>query len=68
MHSLAMRRGIEREARIENEVDKAIRFASRHGAWPMDMSAAAGRALMRRPDGENLQDRWGDVIEAVLER
>lgn len=67
MHSLVMRRGVEREARVENEVAKAIRFASEHGEWPMDMSPAAGRALVRRPDGENLQRRWGDIVEAVLQ-
>jgi len=66
MHSLVMRRGVEREIRVENEVVKAIRFASDHGEWPIDMSPAAGRALVRRPDGENLQRRWGDIVEAVL--
>lgn len=66
MHSLELRRGGEREARVENEVEKAIRFASAHGEWPIDMSPAAGRALVRRPDGEKLQGRWGDIVEAVL--
>lgn len=67
MHSLMARRGPEREARIENEVAKAIRFANDHGEWPIDMSPAAGRALVRRGDGEDLQRRWGDIVEAVLQ-
>lgn len=66
MHPIVMRRGVEREARIENEVAKAIRFATDHGEWPIDMSAAAGRALVRRRDGDDLQRRWGDIVEAVL--
>ena len=53
-------------ARVENEVDKAIRFASLHGEWPIDLSPAAGRAVVRRPDGDDLQRRWGDVVEAVI--
>ena len=56
-----------REARVSNEVEKAIRFASLHGEWPIDLSPAAGRALVRRSDGETLQRKWGDVVEAVLE-
>lgn len=55
-----------RQARVENEVDKAIRFAAAHGEWPMDLSPAAGRALVRRPDSDDLQRRWGDLVEAVL--
>ena len=55
-----------RSARVENEVDKAIRFASSHGEWPIDLSPAAGRALVRRPDSDDLQRRWGDLVEAVL--
>lgn len=55
-----------RESRIENEVDKAIRFASAHGEWPHNLSPAAGRALVRRPDGGDLQERWGDVVETIL--
>lgn len=54
------------QARVENEVDKAIRFASLHGEWPIDLSPAAGRAVVRRPDSDDLQRRWGDVVEAVV--
>lgn len=57
---------IIRQARVENEVDKAIRFAQAHGEWPIDLSPAAGRAVVRRPDGDDLQRRWGDVVEAVI--
>lgn len=67
MRGVIARREFEREARVENEVEKAIRFASAHGEWPIDMSPAAGRALVRRPDGERLQTRWGDIVEAVLQ-
>jgi hypothetical protein len=66
MRGVLTKRDNEREARVTNELDKAIRFASRHGEWPIDLSPAAGRALVRRPDGDNLQRRWGDVVEAVL--
>ena len=55
-----------RAARAENEAAKAIRFASSHGDWPIDLSPAAGRALVRRPDSDDLQRRWGDVVEAAL--
>ncbi|HVM46196.1 MAG TPA: hypothetical protein VM582_09700 [Candidatus Thermoplasmatota archaeon] len=55
-----------RSARVENEVDKAIRFAAAHGEWPIDLSTAAGRALVRRPDSEELQRRWGDLVDSVL--
>lgn len=55
-----------RQARVENEVDKAIRFASAHGEWPIDLSAAAGRALVRREDSDDLQRRWGDLVDSVL--
>lgn len=55
-----------RQARVENEVDKAIRFASTHGEWPIDLSPAAGRAVVRRSDADELQRRWGDVVETVL--
>lgn len=55
-----------RTSRVENEVDKAIRFAATHGEWPIDLSEAAGRALVRRPDSDELQRRWGDLVEAVL--
>ena len=55
-----------RSARVENEVDKAIRFANSHGEWPIDLSEAAGRALVRRPDSDDLQKRWGDLVDSVL--
>lgn len=55
-----------RQARVENEVDKAIRFAATHGEWPLDLSPAAGRALVRRPDSDDLQRRWGDLVDSVL--
>jgi hypothetical protein len=67
MRGVITRRETERESRVSNEVEKAIKFASLHGEWPIDLSPAAGRALVRRPDGDNLQRRWGDVVEAVLE-
>lgn len=57
---------IIRVSRAENEADKAIRFASQHGEWPIDLSPAAGRALYRRPDSDELQRRWGDLVESVL--
>lgn len=55
-----------RQARIENEAEKAIQFAARHGEWPIDLSEAAGRALARRTDSDELQRRWGDLVEAAL--
>jgi len=55
-----------RQSRVENEVDKAIRFANAHGEWPIDLSPAAGRALARRPDCDDLQRRWGDLVDSVL--
>lgn len=57
-----------RSARAENEAEKAIRFAALHGEWPMDLSAAASRHLARRPDSEELERRWGDLVEASLAR
>ena len=56
-----------RQARVENAVDKAIRFASAHGEWPIDLSPAAGRALARRPDSDEMERRWGNLVEAVLD-
>ena len=55
-----------RSARIENEAEKAIRFAGEHGAWPIDLSEAASRAIARRPDSDRMQQQWGDLVEAVL--
>lgn len=56
-----------RQLRVENEAQKAIRFASAHGEWPLDLSDAAGRAIARRPDSDELQQQWGDLVEAVLD-
>lgn len=67
MRGVLTRRDGLRETRVENEAVKAIRFASLHGEWPLDMSPAAGRALVRRPDSDELQRRWGDLVEAVIE-
>lgn len=53
--------------RAQNEAEKAIRFASLHGEWPLDLSPAAGRALARRPDSDELERRWGNLVEAVLD-
>ena len=55
-----------RVARAQNEAEKAIRFAAQHGEWPIDISPSAGRAIARRPDSEDLQRRWGDLVESVL--
>ena len=55
-----------RQARVENEAEKAIRFAAAHGEWPLDLSAAASRAIARRADSEELERRWGDLVEATL--
>lgn len=55
-----------RHARAANEAEKAIRFASLHGEWPMDLSPAAGRELARREDSDELEARWGQLVEAVL--
>lgn len=57
----------ERGTRVDNEVEKAIRFANTHGGWPLDLSPAACRAVLRRPDGADLQEQWGDVVETILE-
>lgn len=62
----AHRDQLVRQARAENEAEKAIRFASLHGEWPLDLSDAAGRAIARRPDSDDLQRRWGDLVENVL--
>ena len=62
----AHRETLVRSARAENEAEKAIRFASSHGEWPLDLSPAAGRAIVRRPDSDDMQRRWGDLVEAAL--
>lgn len=62
----AHRESLVRTARAENEAAKAIRFASTHGEWPLEMSDAASRAIVRRPDSDDLQQRWGDIVENVL--
>lgn len=67
MRSVVARREHQREARIENEAAKAIRFAAAHGEWPLDISPAAGRAIARRADSDELQRRWGDLVEAVIQ-
>jgi hypothetical protein len=56
-----------RTPRDENEAEKAIRFAALHGAWPLDLSPAAGRAIARRPDSDDLERRWGSLVEVVLD-
>lgn len=56
-----------RQTRVENEAEKAIRFASAHGEWPLDLSTAASRAIARRADSDELERRWGDLVEATLE-
>lgn len=58
--------GLLRHTRVENEAEKAIRFASAHGEWPIDLSSAASRAIARRPDSEELERRWGDLVEATF--
>lgn len=55
------------EARVENEAHKAIKFASLHGEWPLELSQAAGRAIARRSDSAELQRRWGDLVEAIVD-
>ncbi|HUR69722.1 MAG TPA: hypothetical protein VM370_10805 [Candidatus Thermoplasmatota archaeon] len=67
MRGIVTRRELEPGTRVHNEVTKAIRFATQHGEWPLDMTPAAGRALVRRPDGDRLQERWGDIVEAILQ-
>lgn len=62
----AHRDSLVRQARAENEAEKAIRFAALHGEWPIDLSDAAGRAIVRRPDAAQMQERWGDLVENVL--
>lgn len=62
----AHQEALVRQARAENEAEKAIRFASLHGEWPLDLSDAAGRAIARRPDCDEMQARWGDLVENVL--
>lgn len=54
------------QSRAECEAEKAIRFASLHGEWPLDLSDAAGRALARRPDAATLEERWGNLVENAL--
>lgn len=65
MHAIA--RLDPRQARSENEAVKAIRFAAAHGAWPPDLSPAAGRVLARREDSDEMERRWGALVEAVLD-
>lgn len=55
-----------RLARIENEASKAIRFAHVHGGWPLDLSDAASRAIVRMPDAADMQRRFGDLVESTL--
>lgn len=62
----AHRDALVRTARAENEAEKAIRFAAAHGEWPLAMSDAASRAIARRADSDDLQRRWGDLVESIL--
>jgi len=53
--------------RAENEAEKAIWFAQRHGAWPMDLSMHAGAVLAQRSDSAELEHKWGALADATHE-
>lgn len=66
METFGTRRELLSVDRAQHEAEKAIRFASLHGEWPLGLSPRAGAAILRRGDSDDLQRRWGDLADAAL--